>query len=83
MWKTQDELWECGICRSIIRRDQIEGACDICGERTCVYCHRICERCQKVFCFRHVRKVEVWRQGAMTRMLLCENCEKSERIVMG
>jgi len=75
MWKIHDELWECDICGSIVRRDQIEGACNACRKRTCVYCYRVCERCQRTFCFNHVRKAEVWRQGTLTRMLLCEKCE--------
>jgi len=25
MWKIHDQLWECDICGSIVRRDQIEG----------------------------------------------------------
>jgi hypothetical protein len=83
MLKIHDELWECEVCKSIVRRDQLEGKCNICGRRTCVYCYRICEKCQKVFCFNHVRRVEVWRQGVLTRMLLCKNCEKSEKTGLG
>jgi len=70
------KLWECETCGSIVRRDQIEGVCGICGKRTCVYCHRVCERCKKIFCMNHVQSKEVWRQGAMSRVALCENCNK-------
>ncbi len=78
--KIHNELWQCETCSSIVRRDQIEGKCNTCGKRTCVYCYRVCERCQKVFCFNHVRRVETWMQGNMSRMLLCENCEKVMKV---
>jgi hypothetical protein len=70
------ELWECVTCKSIIRRDQVEGICWLCGKRTCVYCHRVCERCKRIFCMNHVETKEIWRQGVMSRIMLCDNCNK-------
>lgn len=29
MWKTNDKLWKCDICKSIVRKNQVEGACNI------------------------------------------------------
>jgi hypothetical protein len=32
-WKIHDELWECEVYKSTVRRDQIEGKCDICCKK--------------------------------------------------
>ena len=70
------KLWKCEVCGSIVRRDQINGKCCVCGRRTCVNCRRICQRCQRVFCMDHVQLREVWRQGRLERILLCESCSR-------
>jgi len=68
-----EKLWECETCGSIVRRDQIEETCGIRGKSTCIYCCRVCERCKPIFCIDHVQSKEVRRQGAMSRVALCEN----------
>lgn len=70
----EPNLLECEICKSIIRREQIDGVCETCGKRTCTHCQRVCERCRQIFCMYHVETREVWSEGIMSRVLLCERC---------
>jgi len=76
MVSLDSNLWNCETCGSIVRRDQIEGNCGACNNKTCIYCHRVCERCKRIFCMHHVEVKEVWRQGSMNRVCLCEICSK-------
>jgi hypothetical protein len=69
-----ESLWECEVCSSIVRRNNIDGICYTCKRRTCINCMRVCERCKKIFCMDHVEVKEVWRQGKMNRVLLCDIC---------
>lgn len=70
------KLWECETCKSIISREKINGVCCDCGKRTCIHCKRVCERCQRIFCMYHVETREVWRNDKMTRIMLCDRCNK-------
>jgi len=74
MINIEPNLWECETCKSIVRRDQINGVCETCGRRTCIQCQRVCDKCKRIFCIYHVEAREVWRQGTLDRIALCERC---------
>ena len=69
-----DELWRCQVCKSFVRRDRMLGPCRVCKRRTCTYCYRVCDKCLRIVCMEDIETKEVWVQGTMTRMKLCEGC---------
>ena len=50
------------------------GPCRVCKRRTCTYCYRVCDKCLRIVCMEDIETKEVWVQGTMTRMKLCEGC---------
>jgi hypothetical protein len=73
MISIESNLRECETCKSIVRRDQINGVCKLCGRRTCIDCKRVCDRCGQIFCTYHVKTKELWSQGTLSRIALCES----------
>jgi len=70
------DLWICESCGSTVRKDQIRARCAVCGKRTCVVCARVCDSCKKIVCPDCIRLREVWRQGKLYFMNICDSCWK-------
>lgn len=69
-----NELWQCNICKSLIPRDQIDGQCRICKEKTCNHCKRVCDKCQQIVCMLHLESKIVMRQQQPYVHKLCQFC---------
>lgn len=71
-----NELWQCGVCKSIITRDQIDGQCKTCKNPTCNHCKRTCDRCQEICCMLHMEAKIVMRQQQPFLHKLCWVCKE-------
>lgn len=69
-----DDLWECKVCDSLVRRDQIDGRCNTCGKLTCINCKRVCDGCTRTFCMNDIAVKTVMRQQKAFLHKLCEGC---------
>ncbi len=69
-------LIQCGICRSIVTKDRIDGFCKSCKRPTCTNCARVCDRCQEICCMYHMETKIVMRQQKPNLHKLCLNCRE-------
>lgn len=71
------DLWECEICKSLIKKEQLDGQCKICKIRTCPNCRRVCDRCQEVICMLHIESKFVSVHDKTIPYKLCQSCRES------
>lgn len=69
------ELLRCEICGATTERGRLFGDCGICGRPTCAQCCRVCDGCSRIFCMIDLSVKDVWTQGVVRRMKLCERCK--------